>query len=86
MSRGETAACLVKMSNLCMLVRQPDSSQKNGKTYDWSNVVEYDENTRFFSMFNVGYVGRVEILREILPGTEAYVRHMRPVTEIRVDR
>ena len=59
---------------------------KNGKTYDWSNVVEYDENTRFFSMFNVGYVGRVEILREILPGTEAYVRHMRPVTEIRVDR
>ena len=39
--------------------------EKNSRTYDWSSVVEYDEDMRFFSAFDVGYIGKVEVLREI---------------------
>ncbi len=39
--------------------------EKNGKTYDTSHAVVYDTKLQFFSMFNVGYVGKVEVLREI---------------------
>lgn len=39
--------------------------EKNGKTYDFSHEVIYDTTLGFFRMFNVGYVGRVEVLREI---------------------
>lgn len=39
--------------------------EKNGKTYDWENFVVFDTDSNFFSDFNVGYIGRVEILREI---------------------
>ena len=39
--------------------------EKNGRTFDWSKVVEYDPELKFFKMFDVGYVGRVEVLREI---------------------
>ena len=39
--------------------------EKDGTMHSWSNVVVYDENLGFFSEFDVGYVGRVEVLREI---------------------
>lgn len=40
--------------------------EKNGKTYNWSNYVEFDGDLQFFAMFDVGYLGRVEVLREIV--------------------
>ncbi|MCH8839514.1 MAG: hypothetical protein IH831_02320 [Planctomycetes bacterium] len=41
------------------------TEERDGSTKDWSNWVEYDVSQRFFKKFNVGYVGKVEILREI---------------------
>ena len=41
------------------------TEERDGSTKDWSNWVEYDESLGFFKMFNVGYVGKVEVLREI---------------------
>ena len=41
------------------------TEERDGSTKDWSNWVEYDVSLGFFKKFNVGYVGKVEILREI---------------------
>lgn len=42
--------------------------EKNWRTNSWSSVVEYDPELQFFRMFNVGYVGRVEVLEEVKEG------------------
>lgn len=39
--------------------------EKDGQTFDWKNLVRYDENLRFFKNFDIGYVGSVVVLREI---------------------
>ena len=41
------------------------TEERDGSTKDWTSWVEYDVSQRFFKKFNVGYVGKVEILREI---------------------
>lgn len=41
------------------------TEEKDGSTRGWSTRVQYDDGLSFFKMFNVGYVGRVEVLREI---------------------
>ena len=41
------------------------TEERDGSTKDWSNWVEYDVSQRFFKKFNVGYIGKIEILREI---------------------
>ena len=41
------------------------SEERDGLTKDWSNWLEYDASQGFFKKFNLGYVGKVEIPREI---------------------
>lgn len=57
---GDSGARVVRSSSSIHM-----TMEKDGTTYDWRTVVEYDEKLSFFKMFDVGYVGKVEILREI---------------------
>ena len=41
------------------------TEERDNSTKDWSNWVEYDVSLGFFKRFKVGYVGKVEVLREI---------------------
>lgn len=39
--------------------------EKDYSTHTWSKDVDYDPETKFFRVFDVGYVGKVEVLEEI---------------------
>lgn len=39
--------------------------EKNGRTHDWKDWVEYDVNLRFPRAFNVGYIGTVQVIKEL---------------------
>ena len=41
--------------------------ENDGKTYDYSNFVVFDEKLKFFKEISVGYIGRVVVLREVSP-------------------
>ncbi len=41
------------------------TEERDGSTKDWSVWVEYDVSLGFFKKFSVGYIGKVEIVREI---------------------
>ena len=61
-------ATIIKDGNRSLVRAATDitmTQEKDRVTKSWSNVAEYDPDAKFFRMFDVGYVGKVEVLSEV---------------------
>lgn len=76
--KGWVNPCVYEAKRLAKFVRLPDGKtsvrtetaihltvEKDGSTHDLRNWVEYDPDKKFFRAFDVGYVGSVQVIREL---------------------